>query len=183
MKLSNIVDVLLVVAVTTLLGSSSAYLDLHYEDHPMFAKGGDISLIYLAQIHAMKPGGICSETWNSIESILAADVFAFAVETINKDKTVLPNITLGFTTFDGCYSNTLQFAHIVKLLKTKYTEEVQALCQEGTAGNASTNAVGVVGPASSQQAVMLSGLLTPLRLPSVAIFTTSDDLSDSKRYL
>ena len=182
MKLPPAVGLLLFLVVTTLLGSRSAYMDLHYEDYPMFAKGGDISLTYLAQIHDATSDGKCSETWNSIESILAPDVFAFAVETINKDETLLPNVTLGFVTFDGCYSTKVQIAHIVNLLRKKYQAEgsVQCIRTERTIRNVS-NAVGVVVSVSSQQAVILSGLLTPFRMPSVAVFSTSDDLSDSKR--
>ena len=60
------------------------------------------------------------------------------------------------------------------------TDGVVTSCGDGH--RKSLDVVGVVGPGSSSEAVMVAGLFSVLQLPLLATMATNDELSDKSRY-
>nr|XP_057935705.1 extracellular calcium-sensing receptor-like [Doryrhamphus excisus] len=101
-------------------------------------------------------------------------VLAFAIEEINKDPTLLPNISLGYRIFNSCASptNTLRAA----LTLAGGEEETDP----GTSCFPAISAL--IAESGSSQSLAVAGTLGPFRVPIVSYFSTCACLSDRSKY-
>ncbi|KAM9312144.1 extracellular calcium-sensing receptor-like [Gastrophryne carolinensis] len=111
-----------------------------------------------------------------LESFQQVQALMFAVEEINNNPVILPNITLGFDIFNSC--NVLQY-------------DLQAVLQLITGlGKANPNfrcfmdapLSGIIGSASSTHSILLAHILGIYRYPQVSHFSTSQLLSDRSKF-
>ncbi|XP_062329927.1 extracellular calcium-sensing receptor [Osmerus eperlanus] len=98
-------------------------------------------------------------------------VMIFAIEEINKDNLLLPNISLGYRIQDSCASPTNVLRAAVTLVSR--SEEPGALCPPVAA---------LIAESGSSQSLAVASTLGPFRVPMVSYFSTCACLSDREKY-
>ncbi|AWO98883.1 putative extracellular calcium-sensing receptor-like isoform 2 [Scophthalmus maximus] len=101
-------------------------------------------------------------------------VMIFAIEEINKESTLLPNITLGYRILNSCASptNTLRAA----LTLASGPEEIKSTSTCPPAISA------LIAESGSSQSLAVAGTLGPFQVPIVSYFSTCACLSDRAKY-
>uniref|UniRef100_A0A8C1YRT5 Olfactory receptor C family, q19 n=1 Tax=Cyprinus carpio TaxID=7962 RepID=A0A8C1YRT5_CYPCA len=111
-----------------------------------------------------------------MESFQQAQTMAFAIDEINRNPNLLPNITLGYHLYDNCVMLGMAFRAALSL--TSGTEE--------TFSNLNCTGpppvIGIVGDSSSTVSIAISSILGLFRVPIVSHYATCSCLSDRKKY-
>ena len=89
---------------------------------------------------------------------------AFAVDEINKNTNLLPNVTLGYSLYDNCVK--LEIAFRAGLSSVSGQEE-QFMLDETCAGTPPV--IGIVGDAFSTHSIAISSVLGLYRVPMVSL--------------
>uniref|UniRef100_A0A4W6FBJ9 G-protein coupled receptors family 3 profile domain-containing protein n=1 Tax=Lates calcarifer TaxID=8187 RepID=A0A4W6FBJ9_LATCA len=102
---------------------------------------------------------------------------AFAIDEINRNSNLLPNVTLGYSLYDNC--NTLGVGFRAALSLASGLEE-QVILHQSCEGP--TPVLGIVGDSSSTRSIAISTVLGLYRVPMVSYFSTCSCLSDRKKF-
>lgn len=116
----------------------------------------------------------------------------YVVDKINRRSDLLPNITLGFVSVDGC-NNDMRALEVTTYLTTDDScSSFQNHTHDQTSIPFSNNTlsnelkhygvIGLVGISSSRVAVVVSPLMGVYQIPVISTYATSDELSDKSRY-
>ena len=92
-----------------------------------------------------------------------AQTMAFAVNEINRDPSLLPNVTLGYSYYDTCYSLDIAFREALSMMSGR---EQQFQLKESCAGPPPT--LGIVGADCSTNTVAISNILGLYMVPMVS---------------
>ncbi|KAF7651623.1 hypothetical protein LDENG_00108240, partial [Lucifuga dentata] len=106
-----------------------------------------------------------------------AQTMAFAIDEINRNSTLLPNVTLGYTVYDNCVKLAVGFRAGLSLVSG---QEEQFIMDETCTGNPPV--IGIVGDSTSTSSIAISTVLGLYRVPMVSYFATCSCLSDRKRF-
>ncbi|XP_026143992.1 extracellular calcium-sensing receptor-like [Carassius auratus] len=172
------------ISVASVLRSGTCVLQGHFNLNGMY-KDGDFILGGLFEVHFFtvfpemsfrtEPESPYCEIFN-MEGFQHAQTMAFAIEEINKNSNLLPNITLGYHLYDNCVMLGMAFRAALSLASG--TEE--------TFSNLNCTGpppvVGIVGDASSTPSIAISSVLGLFRVPIVSHYATCSCLSDRKKY-
>ena len=114
----------------------------------------------------------------SVESML------FAIDSVNADDNLLPNITLGFDIRDTCYSENIALDEMIDVIISGNQLNV-AGCQSTNMG--STNAsiiptVGIVGTSVSRVSIPVASLGRLFQVPQVSFAATTPILNNRETY-
>uniref|UniRef100_A0A8C2BAG3 Glutamate receptor, metabotropic 4 n=1 Tax=Cyprinus carpio TaxID=7962 RepID=A0A8C2BAG3_CYPCA len=146
---------------------------------------GDISLGGLFPVHARgHEGKPCGELKKE-KGIHRLEAMLFALDRINNDHELLPNITLGARILDTCSRDTHaleQSLTFVQALIEKDGTDVK--CQGGGSPiiTKPERVVGVIGASSSSVSIMVANILRLFKIPQVSYASTAPALSDNTRY-
>ena len=169
------VDVCAVLILFGSLQTHTAYSIVPGLKDEVYQKGGDINIGFLVNVHKHGHAEFCSEDhWP--RSAQVTEIPAYMTQLINSDSTLLPNITLGFVVFDGCSKDLTALGRSLSFIPTR----ADARGQQHEWPN--LDVVGIVGPDTSRQAVMVASLLGLFQLPVLSPYATSDELSDKGRF-
>ena len=143
-------------------------------------KDGDVIVGGLLNIHISGSSDQCTEI--STTGLGYAEATIFAIEKINKNSSILPNVTIGYDLRDYCFSN-------ARAMKIAY----DFMCDDDPVHmsnqNISTSPTGyvketktktisaLVGPFDSASAVLVGSLLQVSDIPAISPSATSDELS------
>ena len=83
----------------------------------------------------------------------------FAINEINSDSTLLPNISLGYRIFDSCASPTNTLRAALTLLSGANGDKSTAQCQSPISA--------LIAESGSSQSIALAGTFGPFNLPMV----------------
>ncbi|XP_078057815.1 extracellular calcium-sensing receptor-like [Mustelus asterias] len=100
----------------------------------------------------------------------------FSIEEINKNQTLLPNITLGYRIHDDCASP--KIATEIALALVNGQEETFA----GHNCKRALNIPGIVGGDGSSESIAVARTISPFKIPMVSYFSTCGCLSNRKEY-
>ena len=141
-------------------------------------KDGDVIVGGLLNIHYSGTDDQCTEL--SAIGLGYAEATIFAIEKINKNSTILPNVTIGYDLRDYCWSNaramkiTYDFmcdgdpVHMsnqnISTSPTRYVKETKTISA-------------LLGPTESGSAVLVGSLLQVSDIPAISPSVTSDELS------
>ncbi|XP_034556363.1 extracellular calcium-sensing receptor-like [Notolabrus celidotus] len=106
-----------------------------------------------------------------------AMTMAFAIDEINKNSNLLPNVTLGYSMYDNCATLVIGFSAALSLASSR---EEQFVLQENCSGTPPV--LGIVGNAFSTFTIATSDVLGLFKLPIVSYFSTCSCLSDRRRF-
>ncbi|XP_063286961.1 metabotropic glutamate receptor 5 isoform X3 [Pelobates fuscus] len=120
--------------------------------------------------------------------IQRVEAMLHALDRINADPNVLPNITLGCEIRDSCWHSAVALEQSIEFIRDSLisTEEEEGMvrCVDGssTPFRLKKPIVGVIGPGSSSVAIQVQNLLQLFNIPQIAYSATSMDLSDKTLY-
>ncbi|XP_026878931.1 metabotropic glutamate receptor 4 isoform X1 [Electrophorus electricus] len=146
---------------------------------------GDISLGGLFPVHARGHNGKPCGELKKEKGIHRLEAMLFALDRINNDHELLPNITLGARILDTCSRDTHaleQSLTFVQALIEKDATDVK--CQGGGSPviTKPERVVGVIGASSSSVSIMVANILRLFKIPQVSYASTAPELSDNTRY-
>lgn len=116
------------------------------------------------------------------------------IDEINKNKTLLPNITLGIEIRDSCWYSPIALEQSIEFIRDAITLNenlsvtntstvpVEHVPECPTKPKTLKNLVGVVGPGSSTVTIQVQNLLQLFSIPQIGYSATSRDLSDKSFY-
>uniref|UniRef100_A0A667X698 G-protein coupled receptors family 3 profile domain-containing protein n=1 Tax=Myripristis murdjan TaxID=586833 RepID=A0A667X698_9TELE len=102
---------------------------------------------------------------------------AFAIDEINRNSNLLPNVTLGYSLYDNCGTLGDAFRAALSMLSGQGD---QFLLDNNCIGTPPV--LGVVGESSSTRSIAISAVLGLYRVPMVSYFATCSCLSDRQRF-
>ncbi|KAL7400671.1 hypothetical protein ABVT39_015830 [Epinephelus coioides] len=130
-----------------------------FGDQVSFDENGDVLPIYDVMNWLRLPDG---QTKVQNVGFRQAQTMAFAIDEINRNSNLLPNVTLGYSLYDNCLSLDIGFRAALSLASG---QEEQFILDKTCAGNPPV--VGIVGDASSTRSIAISAVLGLYRVPMV----------------
>ncbi|XP_036440558.1 vomeronasal type-2 receptor 1-like [Colossoma macropomum] len=109
-------------------------------------------------------------------SFQQAQTMAFAIDEINRNPKLLPNITLGYHMYDNCVKLAVAFRAAMALLSGTDEAASSVDC------TGSPPVIGIVGDPGSTHSIAISSVLGLFRVPMVSYFATCSCLSDRRQY-
>ncbi|XP_016409575.1 extracellular calcium-sensing receptor-like [Sinocyclocheilus rhinocerous] len=172
------------ISADSVLRSGTCLLQGRFKLNGM-CKDGDFILGGLFHVHfftvfpdlsfRMEPEQPYCEKFN-MEGFQHAQTMAFAIDEINKNPNLLPNITLGYHLYDNCVMLGMAFRAAMSL--SSGTEE--SFSNLNCTGPPPV--IGIVGDASSTPSIAISSVLGLFQVPIVSHYATCSCLSDRKKY-
>ncbi|XP_028391281.1 metabotropic glutamate receptor 7-like [Dendronephthya gigantea] len=132
---------------------------------------GDVIIGGLFAIHkkSKKSENECGE-FNELNGYQYMEAMMFAIDKINHDKSILPNITLGTQIYDTCYSKTIAADRAKEFIKQSLVD------------NNSGQLAGVVGALTSEVSLVVANFLRVFEIPQISYASTSEVLSNKDIY-
>ncbi|XP_051778230.1 extracellular calcium-sensing receptor-like isoform X2 [Erpetoichthys calabaricus] len=121
-----------------------------------------------------KPGQWVCEDFD-ITLFQTAQALVFAVEEINNDTQLLPNVTLGYTLYDNCMRLPVALRG-ASALTLGMKEDITENCK------GPPPVLAIVGDPTSTHSIAISRILSLFRIPMVSYFATCPCLSDKWEY-
>uniref|UniRef100_A0A8D0G593 Glutamate metabotropic receptor 4 n=1 Tax=Sphenodon punctatus TaxID=8508 RepID=A0A8D0G593_SPHPU len=146
---------------------------------------GDITLGGLFPVHGRGSEGKACGELKKEKGIHRLEAMLFALDRINNDPDLLPNITLGARILDTCSRDTHaleQSLTFVQALIEKDSTEVRCVNGGPPIITKPERVVGVIGASGSSVSIMLANILRLFKIPQISYASTAPDLSDNSRY-
>ncbi len=135
----------------------------HQHFHPHSIKiPGDITLGGLFPIHARGPHGLPCGELKKEKGIHRMEAMLYALDQINSDPELLPNLTLGARILDTCSRDTYaleQSLTFVQALIQKDTSDIRCSNGEPPIIRKPERVVGVIGASASSVSIMVANIL------------------------
>ena len=141
----------------------------------------------LFPIHADAPnslGARCGEVRQE-RGLERMEAMLFALDKINSDPTILPDLEIGYDIRDTCNSETIGLDEAIDLIITGSNlniESCESVLANSTNGTAPVPTSGIIGAASSRVSVPVASLGRLFRMPQVSYASSSALLNDRERY-
>ncbi|XP_059842481.1 extracellular calcium-sensing receptor-like [Hypanus sabinus] len=146
-----------------------AYLCFHLALCPNIAKSSGL------RAHSEKPSGLLDDTFD-LRGFRLLQTMIFTIEEINRDESLLPNITLGYRIHDDCGSPKIATKVALALVNGQEETYVDKVC-EGP-----LRISGIVGGAESSVSIAVARTTGSFRVPLVSYFSTCVCLNDKNEY-
>ena len=149
----------------------------------------DIILGGLFPVHSKTEAGVrpnCGSI-NVQRGLHRLEAMLFAVDQINKENTLLPNVTLGVSAHDTCGLETVALEESLEFIMELIRKENSVNCQSSLLGDEKLTKkpkifAGVVGAAASVVSIQVANLLRLFKLPQISYASTTPSLSDKVKY-
>ncbi|OCT66350.1 metabotropic glutamate receptor 6 [Xenopus laevis] len=146
---------------------------------------GDVTLGGLFPVHAKGPAGApCGEVKKEA-GVHRLEAMLYALDQINGDPELLPNLTLGARILDTCSRDTYaleQSLTFVQALIQKDTSDIRCSNGEPPILSRPERVVGVIGASASSVSIMVANVLRLFSIPQISYASTAPELSDNNRY-
>ncbi|XP_047431129.1 glutamate receptor, metabotropic 8a isoform X2 [Mugil cephalus] len=146
---------------------------------------GDIILGGLFPVHSRGDRGTPCGELKKEKGIHRLEAMMFAIDLINKDPELLPNITLGARILDTCSRDTYaleQSLTFVQALIERDGSDVRCANGDAPIFTKPDKIVGVIGAAASSVSIMVANILRLFKIPQISYASTAPELSDNTRY-
>ncbi|XP_026144002.1 extracellular calcium-sensing receptor-like [Carassius auratus] len=170
--------------VSSALISDSCQIQGHFKLNGMY-QGGDFIFGGLFEVQHLKvfpelsfrmepEQPKCEEFYMS--SFQQAQTMVFAVDEINKNPHLLPNITLGYHLYDNCLKLVVAFRAATTLISGTTNTFSNLNC------SGPPPVIAIVGDPGSTHSIAVSSVLGLFRIPMISYYATCSCLSDRKKY-
>ena len=154
------------------------YTSCHHEARVY--KDGDVILGGLFNIHFTGDRKHCGEL--DTMGLGEAEAMIFAIESVNKNPNLLPNVTLGYDIRDACAKTALAMQITYDLVRDGdpvcvYNGNINRSAMGDTKKLMSNPISALVGPSTSASAVLLGSLLQVANISAISSSATSVELS------
>ncbi|XP_019737345.1 metabotropic glutamate receptor 8-like isoform X2 [Hippocampus comes] len=146
---------------------------------------GDIILGGLFPVHARGERGLPCGELKKEKGIHRLEAMLFAIDLVNKDPQLLPNVTLGARVLDTCSRDTHaleQSLTFVQALIERDAGDVRCANGQTPVFAKPDKVAGVIGAAASSVSVMVANILRLFKIPQISYASTAPELSDNTRY-
>ena len=149
---------------------------------------GDVNLGGLFPLHTYNETAASCGTIRSLSSIKRVEAMVYAIGRVNEDPTILPDITVGFEIYDTCSHDATTLHRCLNFIPPiRETPNVPNCTTADEAAGARqpgnrSPIVGVVGAQRSSSSLQAALLLSRYHIPQVSYLSTSDELSNDRRY-
>ncbi|KAM9751875.1 metabotropic glutamate receptor 7 isoform 2-T2 [Menidia menidia] len=146
---------------------------------------GHLTLGGLFPVHSRGADGAPCGDLKKENGIQRLEAMMYALDQINQDEQLLPNITLGARVLDTCSRDTYaleQSLTFVQALITKDTSDVRCTNGEPPVFVKPEKVVGVIGASASSVSIMVANILRLFQIPQISYASTAPELSDDRRY-
>ncbi|KAJ1080395.1 hypothetical protein NDU88_000608 [Pleurodeles waltl] len=150
-----------------------------------FYRSGDIQIGGVFPLHVdwvryqvsfeTEPAPITCRTF-VFQNYLWLQALVFAIEEVNRNPDLLPNVTLGFQIYDSC-ADLMQ-----SLLGTLWMMTGQERHTANYRCHISSSLAGIVGDAGSSSSILMARVLGVYRQPQISYFSTIPLLSDRNQF-
>ena len=143
-----------------------------YISRNLETNGNTVVLGGLFPLHATSNNQACSRLHNI--GLQQAEAMVFAVNRINRNSNILPNVTLAFNIRDSCTSPSYALTQAFQFVQNRNSS-----CMD-TRNSIAVS--GVVGAAYSSVSIDIANLLRLHKIPQISHVSSSDLLSDKTRF-
>ena len=144
----------------------------------VYLRQGDISLGGLMLAHDFSPTDFCTDRVTQYQMIQFMFSEVWALNKVNSDPTILPNITLGLALVDSCYNGVVALGQALRFAAPH--GELGQCVIKGL--DPLPHVVGMVGPVTSASAIAASNVMSLFKIPIIGAVSSSDELSDKVKY-
>ncbi|KAL2095681.1 hypothetical protein ACEWY4_007829 [Coilia grayii] len=151
---------------------------------PLLSKEGDVVIGGAFSIHSKithpqitfrgRPEPVTCSSINFRE-FRFAQTMIFAIEEINNNSSLLPNISIGYKVYDSCGSTLLSIRLAMALMNGQ-----DLTVEESCAGQSAVHAI--IGESESSSTIVLSRTTGPFKIPVISHFATCACLSNRKEF-
>ena len=139
-----------------------------------YQKPGDLLLGGIFRVHEYHPDTPCGSETRAPKSFQYHEAMVHAINIVNADQQLLPNISLGFVILDDCTKDQTALARAMSFMPSSST----CNCSESP----NYDVVGVISGSNSQNTMSAAGLLSMVHVPVIGAVSTSDLLSNKNKY-
>ncbi|XP_039567167.1 metabotropic glutamate receptor 6-like [Passer montanus] len=146
---------------------------------------GDLTLGGLFPVHARGPAGVPCGPVKKEKGIHRLEAMLYALDRVNGDPRVLPNLTLGARILDTCSRDTYALEQALSFVRSLLPPEGgEGSCPDGSAPRRPPpeRLVGVIGASASSVSIMVANVLRLFAIPQISYASTAPELSDPGRY-
>ena len=154
-----------------------------------YMRKGDLNIGILLSSRDTGVNMLCSEGLKSKTVLQYVEAVKFAIDEINERTDLLPNITIGYVFLDTCDKDLVALARSLYFIpdtriinRNSYSTHKEGIGFNCSDKVKSFDIIGIIGPSTSRQAVMVSSLMGLFEIPVLSTFATSDELSDKSRF-
>ena len=152
----------------------------HPESEAGIVKEADLNLGALLPLHGYSKTAPCGEGV-VVREIADAEAMVYAIERINNDTHLLPNISLGYVILDECYKATTAVSRAAHFIPVS-TNEKSPQCSNKDTSFPFYDVVGVVGCLYSSISLAVATFLAGIRIPQISPISMTDELSNKELY-
>ena len=151
---------------------------------------GDLNIALLQEISDDRvTGEFCADYLASEWKPQYVESFKFAIEEINRNNQILPNVTLGYVVMDICNRDLVALSRSLSFIMGKGHQPEKSYSRTDVGKVIACDeeivhfdVVGIVGPDTSREAVMVSSLMSLFEIPVLSTYASSDELTDKRRF-
>ncbi|XP_022798998.1 extracellular calcium-sensing receptor-like [Stylophora pistillata] len=136
-----------------------------------FHRPGNVTLGVILPLHVKNSEDKCGEFYPRGLGFIEA--ITFAIDRINNDTNLLPNVTLGFDIRDYCDTPVLAMSTAYDFVKSNYLNELPVIGLDNLTDPISA----VIGAEDSSSSTLISSLLQVVGIPTMSPLSTSEELS------
>ena len=142
--------------------------------------GKDIVIGGLVRVHD-KENGKCQEKLIEHKSVENLEALLYAIDVINSDPNILPNLTLGYDIRDTCDSESVGLDEAIDIIYSNGQIEIES-CSAEFDNDTETPVSAVIGAIVSPVTISVAGLFRLFKMPQVSFSSTSILLNNREFY-
>ncbi|XP_014206489.1 metabotropic glutamate receptor 7-like [Copidosoma floridanum] len=113
------------------------------------------------------------------------EAMLYALDQINADRQLLPNMSLGALILDSCSSDTYALDQSMEFVRSYMNQDItEYRCENGNSPIYEPHkpVTGVIGASFSGVSIMVANILRLFKIPQISYASTSTELSDKSRF-
>ncbi|XP_019850962.1 PREDICTED: extracellular calcium-sensing receptor-like [Amphimedon queenslandica] len=145
--------------------------------------GKDIVIGGLAQVHESE-NGKCLETILQHHNVEDLEALLYAIDVINSDPNILPNLTLGYDIRDTCGSENVGLDEAIDIIYSNGQIEIESCSAEfdNDTSLTETPVSAVIGAIISPVTISVASLFRLFKMPQISFSSTSPLLNSRESY-